>query len=757
MTLRFLFLLLLPVAALRAAPAADPLDRNIERIFGPGREFEAKSFGPARWRDDSRSYTTLEASTAVKGAKEIVRWDAATGQREVVVTAAQLTPPKPDAKPLTIDDYVWSKDERWLLIYTNSQRVWRQKNRGDYWVLEVRTGKLRQLGGNAPAASLMFAKFSPDSTRVAYAHGGNLHVEQLDSGKITQLTRDGSPTLTNGTPDWVNEEELAIRDAFRWSEDGKSIAFYQFDASGVGEFILVNTTAALYPQLTRIPFPKVGTTNSAVRIGVVPARGGTVRWMNLPGDLRQNYVARLSWTTDTHQLVLHRLNRLQNQLDVYLGDARSGELTPFFQDTDAAWVSVREGVQWTRDSRTLLILSDRDGWQRAYAVSRADRSVRALTPAGADAISLVGTDADDTWLYYLASPEDATQRLLYRCRLDGTGTAERITPAAQPGTHSFTLSPDGRYAFHTWSRQAQPAVTTLIRLPGHEVVRPLEENRALRENAAALVRPPEFFKVEAAPGVSLDGWMLKPRDFDPARKYPVILFVYGEAGSVTVTDAWGGQRQLFHFALADAGYIVLSLDNRGTPAPKGRTWRKASHGIGNAVAVEDLPVAMKNLLRQRPYLDAARVGVWGHSGGGANTLNLLFRAPDVFHVGVSTAPVTDTRYYDTIYQERYQGLPSQNENGYRIASPLHFAEGLRGKLLLIHGIADDNVHFQHSELLINRLVELQKQFDLMVYPNGSHSLNEGKGYALHRYRTTARYFQTHLPVSSAPARRSEAP
>ncbi len=729
--------------------AQSGLEPRLRAIFGPGREFEPRTVGPIRWQDDSRSYTTVEPAATDKSAREIVRWDAASGRREVLVTAAQLTPPGGAAKPLALDDYTWSRDGRRLLIFTNAQRVWRQKNRGDYWVLELTSGKLRRLGGDAPPASLLFGKFSPDGDRVAYARAGNLHVEDLASGTITALTADGSATVTNGTPDWVNEEELAIRDAFRWSDDGRDIAFYRFDTAGVGEFVLLNNTAGLYPQLTRIPYPKPGTTNSAVRIGVVAATGGPVRWMKLPGDPRENYVARLSWTKDTHQLVLHRLNRLQNRLDVLLADRDTGEVTPLFQDTDAAWVSVREAVLWTRDGDSLITLSDRDGWQRAYAVSRRDRSVRALTPAGADATMLVGTDATDTWLYYLASPGDATQRLLHRCRLDGTGQAERITPSDQPGVHTYTLSPDGAFAVHTRSRLHTPPVVELVRLPAHESVRTFEENRALREKAAAFVRAPEFFRIPAADGAVLDGWMIKPRDFDPKRKYPTVLYVYGEVGNVTVTDAWGGTRMLFHYALADSGYVVVSLDNRGTPAPKGRAWRKACHGDGNAIVVRDLPPALENLLRERPYLDRARLGVWGHSGGGANTLNLLFRAPELFAVGVANAPVTDTRYYDSIYQERYQGLPADNPSGYRAASPVHFADGLRGHLLLIHGNADDNVHYQHAELLINRLIELQKPFDMLAYPNGSHALNEGKGYAAHRYLAIARYFERHLRPAPA--------
>jgi dipeptidyl-peptidase-4 len=453
---------------------------------------------------------------------------------------------------------------------------------------------------------------------------------------------------------------------------------------------------------------------------------------------------------DAPTLAVFRLNRLQNQLDVGLADASSGKVTPFFQDFDPAWVSVREQPLWTHDGRTLLILSERGNWRQLYAVARTDPQPRLITPQPFDVIELVGTDAGDEWVYYLASPEHPAQRHLYRSRLDGSRAPERITPAGLTGTHAYVLAPDGRHAFHTHSTFGRPPATQLVRLPGHEVVRSLEDNQALAAKVAPFARPTEFFTVGGGEGVSLDGWMIRPRDFDPQRRYPVIVFIYGEPANVTVTDAWNGSRVLFHWALADAGYVVLSLDNRGTPAPKGREWRKVIYGEVNVRVAQEQATALQNLLRQRPYLDPTRVGVWGHSGGGSNTLNLLFRAPETYHVGIAIAPVTDQLLYDTIYQERYMGLPAQNPQGYRAGSPIHFAAGLRGKLLLIHGAADDNVHFQNSERLINRLVELQKPFDLMVYPNGSHAVSEGKGYSLHRYQLMARHFLTHLPAGGRP-------
>lgn len=731
--------------------AADDLETRLEQLFGPKASTSPRVFGPAVWLQDGQSYTVAEPAPDQKAASDLVRYEIESGKREVVVTAAQLTPPGTDAKPLEIAGHAWSKDERWLLIYTNAQKVWRQKTRGDYWLLDRTSGKLRQLGGKSAApASLMFAKFSPDGTKVAYVRASNLYVEAVSSGAIRQLTTDGSAAVFNGIGDWVNEEELRIRDAYRWSDDSRLIAYWQFDTSGVGEFTLPASTDGLYPRQIRLPYPKPGTRNSAVRIGVVAATGGRTRWMDLPGDPREHYVARLSWLKDRAELAVHQLNRLQNTLHVYLADARTGKTTPLYQDRDDAWVSVAEESHWSRDGRTLYILSERDGWQQAYAVSRSEPAVRRITNAPADVIALLGPDAADEWLYYIASPENATQRHLYRTRIDGSGAAERLSPAGQPGTHSYVLSPDARHAVHTYSRFDQPPVTNLIRLPSHEVLRQLRGGDSSRDRIADLARPAEFFTVGAGDGVTLDGWMIKPKAFDPALQYPVVVFIYGEI-SVRVTDAWNGSTTPFHWALADAGAIVVCFDNRGTPAPKGRAWRKVVYGQINVLGAVEQTNALKELLRQRPYLDGSRVGVWGHSGGGANTLHLLFRSPDTYRVGVAQAPVTDVRHYDTIYQERYMGLPETNAEGYRKASAITYAAGLRGKLLLMHGEADDNVHYHHTRLLANRLIELQKPFDLMVYPNGTHALSEGKGYTLHRYRTTARYLQTHLPFGARPA------
>jgi dipeptidyl-peptidase-4 len=359
---------------------------------------------------------------------------------------------------------------------------------------------------------------------------------------------------------------------------------------------------------------------------------------------------------------------------------------------------------------------------------------------------VAGADEAAGWLYFTASPDNATQVHLYRSKLDGTGVPERVTPSDQPGSHAYDLAPGGRMAFHTYSGFDSPAVTDVIALPAHRSLRALTDTSALTGKVAPLLKSPvEFFAVDIGSGVSLDGWMLKPGDFDPGKRYPVIVYVYGEPAGQTVTDRWGGGRMLFHRALAEAGYLVVSFDNRGTPAPRGAPWRHIVYGKVGDLSSKDQAAAIRALSAARPYVDGDRVGVWGWSGGGSNTLNAMFRFPDVFRVGVSVAPVPDQRLYDTIYQERYMGLPQDNAHGYRIGSPINFAEGLTGNLLIVHGSGDDNVHYQGTERLVNRLIELGKSFDTMVYPNRTHAIAESPGTTPHIYRLIARYFLDHLP------------
>jgi dipeptidyl-peptidase 4 len=731
---------------------ATPLYEQIDRIFTE-RIYDAPRFGPARWLPDGTAYAIVERAAGGTGS-QIVRYDAATGARSVLVPASRLISShesrgagsrnRDGANGLDVEDYEWSRDGRRLLIFTNTRKVWRDNTRGDYWVLDIEAGKLKRLGGGAPEASLMFAKLSPDATQVAYVRENNLYVESLSDGRIVQLTDDGSETTINGTSDWVYEEELGLRDCFRWSPDGTRLAYWQFDTTQVGIFTLIDDTSELYPRLTRIPYPKVGTTNSAARIGVVSAAGGPTRWMKTPGDPRNTYLARMEWL-DGQTLAIQQLNRLQNRNELLYGHAGTGEVTRIFGDESDTWVEVVEELQWIEGGKAFLWLSERDGWRHVYRVPRSGGEPTLITRFDADLTDVVGLDESQGLLYVIASPSNATQRYLYRSRLDGTTAPERVTPADQPGTHTYDLSPDGKLAFHTWSQFDRPPTMDVVALPAHRSLRPLTDTSELQKKLTDVLKPPvEWFTVDIGDNVVLDGWMLKPDTFDPSRRYPVIVFVYGEPAGQTVLDRWGGGRTLFHRALADAGYIVVSFDNRGTPAPRGAAWRKIIYGSVGDLSSREQAAAIRALSARHAFIDGNRIGIWGWSGGGTNTLNAMFRFPDIYNVGVSVAPVPDQRLYDTIYQERYMGLPDGNAAGYKLGSAIGYAEGLRGKLLIVHGSGDDNVHYQGTERLANRLVEQGKAFDMMVYPNRSHSISEGPGTTAHVYKLIARYFLEHL-------------
>jgi dipeptidyl-peptidase 4 len=740
-----------------ASPISAESDKLLHRMFA-STDFEVKNFGPARWLDGGDFYTTVERSADSKDVQEIVRYETATGKREVFVSAAKLIPAGAKA-PLAIEDYSWSKDKSRLLIYTNSAPVWRQNTRGDYWVLELKSGALRKLGGDAPPSSLMFAKFSPDGTKVAYIRANNIYVEDIVSSKILPLTTDGSGTLINGTSDWVYEEELDVRDGFRWSPDGHYIAYWQFDTRGVEIFRLIYNLGApheivtgfpypglgRYPSILDIAYPIPGTTNSSVRVGVVDVEGGATHWMLVPGDPRDNYIARMDWAGNSNELAIEHLNRLQNTNDVLLADRASGTVRSIFQDHDAAWVDVMPEITWLHNGADFLWISERDGWRHAYLVSRDGSRVQLITHGNFDLIDLGPADEKGGWLYFSASPDNATQHYLYRARLDGSGNAERVSPSNLSGTHNYDISPDSRWAFHQYSRADVTPLTDLVELPAHRSARVLEDNAALRANASVLLSAPtEFFKVDIGDGVTLDGWMMKPPHFDPAKKYPLLVFVYGEPAAQTVLDEWSAGNY-FQRVAAAAGYVVVSFDNRGTPAPKGRAWRKIVYGAIQPVIVKDQTAALQAFLRAHPFADASRVGLWGWSGGATSTLCLMFRAPDLYRVGMAVAPVPDLRLYDTIYQERYMGLPLQNVEGYRNSSAINFAEGLRGNLLIVHGSGDDNVHYAGSELLLNRLIELDKPVDFMEYPNRTHAIYEGSGTRLHLYSLLLRYLEEHIP------------
>ncbi len=729
-------LFVLIVSAGRAV-GADPADAGaltIDRIFQSG-DFDAQSF-TAQWTRDGDAYLTLQP--AAGGGREIVRHDALSGQTQVVVPAARLTPPG-ESTPLAIDAYAFSDDRSLLLIYTNSKRVWRANTRGDYWLLDLASHALRKLGGDAAPATLMFATLSPTGRHVAYARENNLYVEDCATGRITPLTTSGSDKITNGTFDWVYEEELGLRQGFAWSPDGEAIAYWQIDATGVPEYALVNTTDGLYPRITWIAYPKVGQQNSACRVGVVAASGGPTRWMDVPGDPREHYLARLAWTPDGRHVLIQQLNRRQNVNRLLLADADTGRTQPVLAEQDDRWVDVNDEFNWLKQGVRFTWISERDGWRHAYLGSLANGQLELITPGGYDVTRLLHVDEDARVVYFQASPDRPTQRFLYRVGLDGRDL-RRLTPADQTGWHEYDISPNGLWAIHQRSTAASPPLVDLVDLPQHSSRRVLVDNAAMRKRFEALqITPPEFFRVSIEPDVTLDAWRLKPAQFDPAKKYPLLIYVYGEPAGQTVVDRWGGRNALWHWMLTQHGYVVMSFDNRGTPAPRGRAWRKAAfHQLG-VIGPADQAAALKKVLGDQPYLDPQRVAIWGWSGGGSSSLHAIFKYPQLYHTAMAVAAVPNRRYYDTIYEERYMGLPGDNPDGYLQSSPINFAHQLQGNLLIVHGTGDDNCHYQGAEALVNELVRLNKPFSMMAYPNRTHAISEGANTTRHLRELLTRY------------------
>jgi dipeptidyl-peptidase 4 len=738
-----------PVGEAKAEPPKSaPEDKEkaarltLERLFG-AREFESEPAPRITWSKRRPGYYSFVTARAGVG-RDLVYVDPETGTPEVILPGHGFVPPE-QTQPLSIEGFEFSADESKLLVFTNSRRVWRANTRGDYYVVDLAGRDIRKVGGDALPSTLMFARFSPDGTKVAYVRENNLFVQTIRSGEITMLTKDGAGPIINGTTDWVYEEELALREGYRWSPDSQSLAYWQFDTSGVREFFLINNTEGLYARTTPIPYPKVGEQNSAVRIGVVSSKGGDTRWMDIPGDPREHYLAQMEWTPAGDRLLIQQFNRLQNTNRVFLAHPASGESTVAHTETDAAWLENENKIEWIDRRDRYVWLSERSGWRQAY-LARSDAKVQTpITRTSFDVISVVSA-SEPAGVYFLASPENPTQCYLYHVPLAG-GDAKRITPAEKPGWHTYSISPGGQFAVHTVSSFQSPPVTELIRLPGHETVRVLTENKKLKQKLAALDQPAtEFFRIDIEGGVQLDAWAVKPPAFKPDSKYPVLFYVYGEPHGQTVKDQWPGSRGLWYWMLAQEGYIVVSVDSRGTPAPRGRDWRKCVYKQVGILPPDDQAKAARKLLEMWPYADRERIGIWGYSGGGSSTLHALFRFPDVYSMGMAVAGVPNQRLYDSIYQERYMGDPGENVDGYRRGSPLTHAAGLKGKLLIVHGTGDDNVHYQGTEALINELIAYNKPFTMMAYPNRSHALSEGPGTTRHFHELLTRYLRENLPA-----------
>ncbi|PUB34774.1 dipeptidyl-peptidase-4 [Elizabethkingia sp. YR214] len=656
--------------------------------------------------------------------------------------------PAGSSTPLNVQSFQVSPDGNNLLLFANTKRVWRVNTKGDYWVFNKNTKKLTQLGKGLPEASLMFAKFSPNGKKVAYVSKHNIYIEDLANNKLNKITNDGTDRMINGTFDWAYEEEFGAKDGFRWSPDGNKIAYWKLDANGTKNFLMINNTDSLYSFTIPVEYPKVGENPSGCSIWFYDLSTNTTKKANIEGDEVQHYIPRMEWVLDSKSIILQQLNRKQNQSKIILTNASTGVSKAIQSESDPAWIDVKtmwndgdpSGWDWINNGKEFLWLSEKDGWRHIYKIDLNGKETL-ITKDAFDVIKPEFFDVPNKLIYFSASPKNAAQEYLYKVSLDG-GKAERITPEAYPGSNKYTISPNGKLAIFNNSSVDGVSAGTVISLPDHKEL--VAAKRSAKADPAK--SKAEFFQITTQDGVTLDGWVVKPKNFDPTKKYPIVFTVYGEPGSQTVTDNfYTGWNSLYIGDMAQDGYLYVSLENRGTPAPKGREWRKSVYRKIGQLNIRDQAMGAKVLFAKWPYIDTSRVAVWGWSGGGSSTLNLLGQYPEIYQTGIAIAPVANQLFYDNIYQERYMGLPQENREDFVKGSPLAYAKNLKGNLLLVHGTGDDNVHYQNTEVYINELVKYNKQFQLMSYPNRTHSISEGEGTSLHLATMFTKYLKEHCP------------
>ena len=578
---------------------------------------------------------------------------------------------------------------------------------------------------------------SPDGTWRLQQRRGELTAEEVGSNETIELLQREA------------EREVRLRD-LQWSPDGKHVLFVQIDTTDVKERSVLVPTDPSYPGTASRKFARVGGKIEKRKVGIATIETGKIWWLPIEMPEEGFYLGQLEWAGNSSEVLVEWMSRFRDRREFLLVPV-GGEAKTIFSETNEAWAVASQaknrGLSWIDEGKKCIIISEKDGWRHAYLYTREGNEVALLTSGDYDLIARGQADETGGWFYFYASPDNATQKFLFRVALDGTGKQERITPEDQPGTHSYDFSPDSRWAFHTFSSINRPPVVELIELPNHRVVKTLSDNQGLSElmkDSPAM--PTEFVQLDIGDGITVDASVTKPKDFDATKKYPVLVYVYGEPHLQTVLDDWGAAQVDFHRVVASLGYIVVSIDNRGTPAPKGAAWRRAVFGSLGPISTDEQARAIQKLGEVNSSVDLSRVAIWGWSGGGSNTLNALFRRPDVYQVGIAVVPKPQPHLYNAWFQEIYMRTREVNAEGYEKSAPINFAEGLKGKLLIITGSGETNTHIQIIEGLVDRLVELGKPFDYMVYPNRDHGLREGKGTVVHVRMLIIRYLMEHLPA-----------
>ena len=576
---------------------------------------------------------------------------------------------------------------------------------------------------------------SPDGKWTLEFQDRNMFLRDVSNGEITQVTHS------------LPEREVSFRN-LSWSPDSTHVFFVESDSTDIRLRPVLVPEDPSYPGVSHHRFARVGEKIESLRVAVVDMVAKQTKWLPVETPPEGFYLGQLEWAGNSTEVLVESMSRFRDKREFLLATV-DGQLRKIYSETNAAWaVSAQgknSGLTWVRNGEAFVVVTEKDGWRHAFLYSREGKELSLLTPGEYDIIDRAVVDEKGGWYYFYASPDNGTQKYLYRVPLDGSGTLERMTPKEQRGTHDYRFSPDGHWAFHTYSTLDSPPIVELVELPGQRVVKVLEDNAALRGRMKPLLsHPTEFIQLDIGGGVSVDAWLIKPKGFDETKKYPVFVYVYGEPFAQTVLDSWGAAQIDFHRVVADMGYLVVSIDNRGTPAPKGAAWRRSVFGSLGPLSTEDQAAALKELGRTKSYVDLSRVGIWGWSGGGSNTLNAMFRKPDLYHVGIAVVPKPQPHLYNAWFQEIYMRTRDVNPDGYEKSAPINFAEGLQGKLLIITGSGETNTHIQIIEGLVDRLIELGKPFDYMVYPNRDHGLREGRGSEVHVRMLVMRYLLENL-------------
>jgi dipeptidyl-peptidase-4 len=689
--------------------------------------FSPKSVQNIRWMNDGDYYSATKDN-------KIIQYHIVDGTEKVLFDGAKFS--GSDAgKPFQIQGYQFSSDETKLLLKTDVEQIWRRSTREHYYVYDRTSNRLTKL--TKSDEKQQYAELSPSGERAAFVRDNNLFWVDLDTGNETQITHDGAfNKVINGASDWVYEEEFGFAKAWFWSPKGDRIAFYRFDEEQVKEFFMTDW-GNLYPGLVKYKYPKAGEKNSIVSIHVYDLTTGKMATMDV-GEETDQYIPRINWTRDDNLLAIRRMNRLQNKVDLLFANATSGSARTILTEKSDTWIDIHDDLYFLSNGQQFITTSDKSGYNHIYLYNMKGKQLGQVTKGDFDVTNLIGHNERTYELYFVSTEDSPLQRQLYKIRVDGK-KKQKLTERA--GWHTINMSRDFKYYIDNWSDYNHPPVVSLHHQDGR-TVRTIEDNAGLTQKLSAYnFIQKDFIKLDVN-GVSLNVYVMKPAHFDSTEKYPVLMYVYGGPGSQTVTRRFeSGQRAMWHQYLANQGYMIVSVDNRGTGA-RGRDFKKQTYKkLGQMETADQIAAAKK--LAELPYVDGNRIGIWGWSYGGYMSSLALAEGNDVFKTAIAVAPVTNWRFYDTIYTERFMQTPQMNPEGYREGSPLAKAGQIKGNYLLVHGTGDDNVHFQNSIAMINALVAADVEFQTMIYPNRNHGIYGGNTRK-HLYKMLSQYILENL-------------